>query len=102
MKIMVFAKGRPGISPQELQPHVKEEIQAVWDLYSQGICREFYSRADQPGPAVLVVESPTTEAARDALASLPLVKLGLIDLDLIPLVPFTALGRLFETNGQAA
>jgi hypothetical protein len=102
MKILVFAKGRAGIPAQTIQPHIKEEVQAVWDLYAQGIVREFYTRADQPGPAVLEVESPTVEAAREALAELPLVKMGLIDLDLVPLAPFTAIGRLFEANGQTA
>ncbi len=95
MKILVVPKLRPGASVEELQPHVKAEIQAVWDLYTQGICREFYTRADQPGGAILMVESPTVEAAKAALATLPLVERRLLDLDLIPLAPFTHLTRLF-------
>lgn len=102
MKILAFARRRDNVPAQAFQPHVKAEIEAVWDLYAQGVVREFYARADQPGPAVLVVESATADAAREALAALPLVKLGLIDLDLVPLAPFTALGRLFETDKQKA
>ncbi len=49
---------------EELQQYRMAEIQAVWELYAQGICRELYAqgicrelyaRADQPGDAVLMV-----------------------------------------------
>jgi hypothetical protein len=102
MKILVFARGRGSAPAEAFQPHITAEVQAVWDLYAQGVVREFYTRADQPGPAVLGVESATVEAAREALAGLPLVQQGLIDLDLVPLAPFTAIGRLFEASGQKA
>lgn len=81
MNILVFARGRGGVSPDAIQPYITAEIQAVWDLYSQGICREVYARADRPGSAILMVESARIEAAQNALASLPLVALNLIDLD---------------------
>src|SRR5947207_12310438 len=45
MKIIVLAKRREEVPNQEIQPHVRAEIQAVWDLYMQGTCREFYTRA---------------------------------------------------------
>ena len=95
MKILVLAKGR-GAPAESIQPHITAEIKAVWDLYTQGICREFYARADQPGPAVLLVESASVEDAKKALAKLPLVAQNLIDLDLIPLAPFTGFARLFQ------
>jgi hypothetical protein len=98
MKILVLPKRRGDAPLEEIQRHAAAEIQAVWDLYAEGICREFYTRADQPGPAVLMVESPTIEAAREALARLPLVQMHLLDLDLIPLAPFTHLARLFEAG----
>jgi hypothetical protein len=95
MKILVLAKGR-GAPAESIQPHIKEEIQAVWDLYAEGVCREFYARADQPGPAILLVESASVDEAKKSLAKLPLVALNLIDLDLIPLAPFTGIARLFQ------
>jgi hypothetical protein len=96
MRILVLPKLHPGVSVEELQPHVTAEIQAVWQLYAQGICRELYARADRPGGTVLVVEAPTVEAAQEAIATLPLVERHLLDLDLIPLAPFTQLTRLFQ------
>jgi len=73
----------------------------VWELYSRGICREFYTRANEPGRVVLMLESASEETAREALATLPFVQLHLIDFDLIPLAPFTGLARLFQAPTQA-
>lgn len=96
MKIIVLAKRREEVPNEAIQPHVREEIQAVWDLYMQGACREFYTRADQPGPAILMVEYASVEAAKKSLANLPLVALHMIDLELIPLAPFVGIERLFQ------
>lgn len=96
MKILVLAKRRDGVRPEEMQPHFTAEVRAVWDLYTKGICREFYTRADQPGPAILEVESESVETARQALATLPLVERNLLELEMIPLAPFTGFSRLFQ------
>ncbi len=97
MKILVLAQRRDEVSVEQMRPHFKAEVQAVWDLYARGIVREFHTRADQGGPAILTVECETVEAAQKALAELPLVKLEMIDLDLIPLAPFSNLTQLFQT-----
>src|SRR6266487_1626568 len=79
------------------------EIQAVWELYAQGICREFYTRANEPGRVVLMFESASVEAAKEALATLPFARLHLIDFDVIPLAPFTGLALLFQApTGKTA
>jgi len=78
--------------------HADSEIRAVWDLYAQGVCRELYTRANEPGRVVLVFECPTVEAAKDALATLPFARLHLVDFDVIPLAPFVGLMRLFQAT----
>jgi hypothetical protein len=98
MKILVLPKPIEGVSREELLRHAAAEIQAVWELYAQGICREFYERADQPGRVVLLFECATIEAAKEALARLPFAQLHLIDFDLIPLAPFAGLSRLFKVG----
>ncbi len=95
MKILVLAQRHAEISVDQMRPHFKAEVEAVWNLYTQGIVREFYTRADQGGPAILTVECETVEAARKALQRLPLVEMNMIDLDLIPLAPFNSLTHLF-------
>jgi muconolactone delta-isomerase len=94
MKILVMPKPIEGVSREELQKHAPAEIQAVWELYKQGIVREFYTRAHEPGRVVLVFESASEEAAKEALASLPFAQLHLIDFDIIPLGPFYGLENL--------
>jgi len=101
MKILVMPKPIEGVSREQLLQHSAEEIQAVWQLYAQGVCREFYTRANEGGRVVLIFESESVEAAKEALATLPFVKLHLIDFDLIPLAPFTGLSRLFQSPTQA-
>src|SRR6516162_2059306 len=91
MKILVMPKPIEGISREEMLRHAPAEIQAVWELYKQGIVREFYTRANEPNRVVLMVESASAEAARDALRALPFVQLHLIDFDIIPLAPFFGL-----------
>src|SRR5947209_19262195 len=94
MKILVMPKPIEGVSREEMLRHAPAEIQAVWDLYKQGIVREFYTRANEANRVVLVVESASAESARDALDVLPFVQLHLIDFDIIPLAPFFGLENL--------
>lgn len=94
MKILVMPKPIAGVSREEMLRHAPAEIQAVWGLYKQGIVREFYTRANEAGRVVLVLESASEEAARDALSVLPFVQLHLIDFDIIPLAPFFGLENL--------
>ena len=101
MKILVMPKPIEGVSRVELLQHSAAEIQAVWQLYTQGICREFYTRANEPGRVVMMFESETVEATNKALATLPFARLHLIDFDVIPLAPFTGLARLFQAPTEA-
>jgi hypothetical protein len=98
MKILVMPKPIEGVSREELLQHAPAETRAVWELYKQGIISEFYTRANEAGRVVLMLESASVEAARDALAILPFVELHLIDFDMIPLAPFVGLERLFQSE----
>ena len=95
MKILVLAQRHGEVSVDQMRPHFKAEVEAVWSLYAQGIIREFYTRADQGGPAILTLECDTVDSAKQVLQSLPLVEMNMIDLDLIPLAPFNSLTHLF-------
>jgi hypothetical protein len=56
-------------------------------LYAEGTFRSINSRGDIPG-AVLVIEAPDLAAARAAMASLPLAQLEMMDVEVIPLLPY--------------
>jgi hypothetical protein len=94
MKMLVLPKPIEGVSREEMLRHAPAEIQAVWELYKQGIVREFYTRANEPNRVVLVLESTGEEETREALATLPFAQLHLIDFDVIPLAPFFGLQQL--------
>jgi hypothetical protein len=96
MKILVMPKPRPDVSREALLPHAADEIHAVWQLYAQGIVREFYDRANEPGRVVLMLEAASAEAAWEALGTLPFARLHLIDFDVIPLAPFGGVTRLAQ------
>lgn len=96
MKMLVLPKPREGVPRAALQQHAAAEIRAVWDLYAQGICREFYVRAAEPGRVALMFECATVDAAEEAIATLPFAQLHLIDFEVIPLAPFVGLTRLFQ------
>lgn len=96
MKILVMPKPIAGVAREDMLKHAPAEIRAVWKLYEQGICREFYTRLDEPGRVLLMLECAGVQAAQEALSTLPFAQLHLIDFDLIPLGPFNGLVQLFQ------
>lgn len=98
MKILALDKILPGATPEKIYPHLKEEAAKVWELHTQGTIREFYFRQDRPG-AVLMLECASVEEDRALIDSLPIVKAGLVDFDLIPLGAFAPLATLFAKEG---
>lgn len=96
MKILAIEREVETAKPEAVAHHSKAEARRVWELYQSGTIREVYFRADR-SEAVLVLECKDTEEAQQALASLPLVKAGLITFEMIPLIPYPGFGRLFES-----
>ncbi len=96
MKYLAIEKERPGATAEDFEPYLAAEAEQAWALYTQGIVRELYFRADQH-IAVLVLECSEEGSACKALNSLPLVQNGLISFELIPLIPYDGYSRLFGT-----
>ena len=94
MKILALEKEAPGATSEQFQAHSKAEARRVWELYLAGVVRETYFRADHK-EAVLVLECASAVDAQEILATLPLVKAGLIEFEVIPLAPYPGFGRLF-------
>lgn len=97
MKLIALEVENPGVTAEQIAPHLREEAQVVWELQQAGIIREAYFRADRRS-AVLVLESESSARAHETLAALPLVRHGLIAFDVIPLVPYSGFARLFADN----
>ena len=102
MKVLALETPVPGVEPEAFTGVVlKEEATRVWELLQSGAIREVYFRADRQS-AVLMLECASVEEAGSALSTLPLVRYGLIAFDLVPLVPYPGVSRLFEAGWSAA
>jgi muconolactone delta-isomerase len=97
MKILAIEHEFSGAAPEAFQRYARAEAAQAWQLYRQGVIRELHFRADRP-QAVLTLECDDVEAARRALATLPLVANGLISFELIPLAPYPGFERLFAVS----
>ena len=94
MKILALEQDVPGVTGAQFAPHLRDEARRAWELHQAGVIRELYFRQDRHS-AVLVLECADMDEARRALATLPLVREGLITFDLIPLVAYPGFARLF-------
>lgn len=84
MKLLALEVENPDVSPDDFQPHRVAEARRVWELYLDGTLREIYFRADRT-LAVLALECDDVAQARA----------GLVEFEVIPLVPYPGLSRLF-------
>ncbi len=95
MKILAIEKETPGATEDQFQPHLKAEAARVWQLYQEEVFREIYFCPERSA-AVVILECADGNEAQGILATLPLVKAGLISFDILPLVPYPGFARLFE------
>jgi hypothetical protein len=86
MKFLAVEKELAGIKYADHDILLKAEARAVWELQQSGKLREIYFHADLH-TAVLMLECIGVEEARRELTSLPLAAAGLVQFDVIPLVP---------------
>ena len=94
MQIIAVLAPSPTAGADTIKAHAVEENRAVWELYRQGSLREMHFRTDRPG-AVFRLEAASLEEARTMLAELPMVALGVLVPELIPVGPFLPLENLF-------
>jgi hypothetical protein len=94
LKILALESDMPGKTAEDFKPHLKTEALHAWRLLQSGVVREIYFRADRD-EAVIILECASIDDAKKALATLPLVKAGLIEFDYIPLKPYPGFARLF-------
>ena len=96
MKILAIEKDIASAPSGDHAQELKREALRIWSLYQEGVVREAYFRQDRHA-AVLVLECADAARARDVLSTLPLVQAGLIEFDVIPLVPYPGFARLFAS-----
>lgn len=94
MQFLVLTERKTDQFPAEewTQERIAAEGQRVRELYAAGVVRSIWRRKDKPG-AVLLIEASSEAAAREAIESLPLAKLGMIGFPVVTeLEPYPAFG----------
>ena len=89
-----LAIGKALVPPEQIAPYMPKEPAATLKLYVDGIVEQFWF-AEHAGP-VFLMNSESEEAARAALATLPLTAANLVAYELIPVGPLFPLGRLLQ------
>ena len=96
MKILAIEKDVVGFRKNELDATLlRQEAMRAWELQQSGRIREMYFRADKP-LAILILECDSTDQAKEILSTLPLVRDGIIEFEIIPLVAYSGFQRLFK------
>jgi hypothetical protein len=94
MQILVIARITPGVSVEQVVPHIAAEAAEVWNAYAADLLRNIYYIADMSG-AVLVFEAASVEVVEAALPKFPMVARGLLTCEVLPLKPYVGLASLF-------
>lgn len=97
MQYFAIDKNIEGVTEDQLRPYLPAELAAALQLYLSDKVRNFYFRRDRPG-VILLSEAKHKKEAEILLAMLPLIQLGLLAFELIPISPLEPLALLL-TNG---
>ena len=100
MKIMATLTGAPGADPAAFAPLRFAEQQQVWADYCAGRLREIYWQAS-PATVTVIFEAESRETAGAWLATYPMVKAGLLTIELRELAPWHLLEELFGPDARA-
>jgi len=94
MQFLTLSRRRTDAFPAEaFTPElVAQEAQRVKELYASGLLRQVWKRGDTPG-ATIIWEAAGEPEVRDAVASLPIFKAGMLELSaLVPLESYAGFG----------
>ena len=95
MKIIALEKELENASALAFRKYARAEAKALWQLYLEGVVREFYFRKEKK-LAILILEVKNKQIAKKTLSKLPFVSKKLIEFELIPLKPYPGFQRLFR------
>jgi hypothetical protein len=97
MKYLALEKELNRGKKQSIESVLESEARRVYELYLQGIIREFYFSKEGHN-AILIMECKDEKEALDVLKTLPLVKENFIEFQLFTLLPYSGFDRIFHKN----
>jgi hypothetical protein len=91
--VLVSLTVKPGITRDQIQKVMPQEVRDTVRLYLAGTIRQWYSRGDGKG-VVFILDCKDVAEARSVMEKLPLAKENLVDYDYTALTPLSPLGML--------
>jgi muconolactone delta-isomerase len=85
--LAVIARKADQFTDEQIAEFLEPEAERVRQLYTQGILRRVFSRGDVKG-AVVELECASLEEAKQILGSLPFAQQKMINIEIIPLLPY--------------
>ena len=89
--LAVCRRRTEAFTPEQFNELLDEEAQRVRELYAEGTIRAAWSRDDVAG-ACLLLEGENAAVVEATLQCLPLVKAGMLEVQLIPLRGYRGFG----------
>lgn len=88
MEFLAYTRRRTeSFSQAQFDEYLEVEAERARALYSQGTFRGIWSRGDLPG-AVILLEAASLAEAEAAIGSLPFKQHELMDVTIVPLLPY--------------
>ncbi len=84
MMFLVLMSDSPHSTSEDFAPLAESEKKQVYELKNEGVITEIYFRSDRDD-VVLIMNCESTEEVEDKLCSLPMVKAGLLEYEIIGL-----------------
>ncbi len=95
MQVLVIARVKPGISLEQVLPHVSAEAAQAWEFYASEQIRQMYYITDMSG-AVMLWEGHSVESVTQEVQKLPMVQKGFLECEILPLKSYTGYASLFH------
>lgn len=85
--LAVISRKSADFSEDQIAAILEPEAEYIRKRYTQGVFRSVFSRGDVKG-AVIELECESADAAHELLANLPMAVAGMLDMEVIPLLPY--------------
>lgn len=94
MQFLIIGRIVAGTGIEQVLPFVKPEAAKVWELYASDRLRSIHYISDKSG-AVLLCEANNIEEINTMIAQLPMGQGGVMQFEIISLLPYTGTAELF-------
>jgi hypothetical protein len=94
VQFLIIGRVKAETKIEQVLPVVKPEAAKVWELYASDRLRSIHYFADKSG-AVLLCEATNVEEINAMIAQLPMTQAGVMQFEVIPLLPYTGTEELF-------